>query len=49
MTFLGLFFIAFAIIVLLSPWIEVEDRPDFLRPDGKARAAIGSWFTGRAS
>jgi hypothetical protein len=44
MTMIGIIFIAFALIVLLSPWIEAEDRPDFLRPNGKARAAVGSWF-----
>lgn len=48
MTFLSFFFIAFALIVLLSPWIETEDRPDFLNPSGKARAAVGNWFSGRS-
>ena len=47
MTIIGIFFILLAVVVLLSPWIEAEDRPDFLRPEGKARAAVGSWFTAR--
>jgi hypothetical protein len=41
----GVFFIVFAVIVLLSPWIEAEDRPDFLRPNRKARQAVGTWFS----
>ena len=48
MTIIGIFFIAFAVLVLLSPWFEAEDRPDFLRPNGKARPAVGNWFAGRS-
>lgn len=47
MTTIGILFTVFAVLVLVSPWIEAEDRPDFLRPEGKARAAVGSWFSGR--
>jgi hypothetical protein len=49
MEIIGIFFIVFALIVLLSPWFEAEDRPDFLNPDGKARAAVGNWFSVRSS
>lgn len=47
MTTIGFIFILFALLVLVSPFIETEDRPDFLRPEGKARAAVGSWFATR--
>ncbi len=49
MTIIGAIFIAFAVLVLLSPWFEAEDRPDFLNPSGKARAGVGTWFAGRRS
>lgn len=48
MTTIGILFTVFAVLVLLSPWFEAEDRPDFLNPDGKARAAVGGWFSGRS-
>ncbi len=48
MTTIGFIFIAFALIVLLSPWLAAEDRPDFLNPSGKARAAVGGWFARRS-
>ncbi len=36
-----------ALGVFGGPLLMIEDRPDFLRPNGKARQAVGTWFAGR--
>jgi hypothetical protein len=45
MSFLAYFFIVFCILAfVVGPWLRIEDRPGFKRPERKLRQPVGSWF-----